>query len=187
MTVFTTSGDVYKRQALVRNTDMQTAHLRVKEAEASLLTSKLSYLPTLFLAPEGAVSSLDRAKATQTYSLPVTASWELDIFGKVTTAKRRAKAAYEQSKEYEQAVKTQLVAAMANAYYTLLMLDSQYEIAVATEAAWKESVRTTRATVSYIHLDVYKRQEVMTVLLLLICFKSSICSDIPLVIFLRAF
>ena len=131
--------------ALVRNTDMQTAHLRVKEAEASLLTSKLSYLPTLFLAPEGAVSSLDRAKATQTYSLPVTASWELDIFGKVTTAKRRAKAAYEQSKEYEQAVKTQLVAAMANAYYTLLMLDSQYEIAVATEAAWKESVRTTRA------------------------------------------
>ena len=36
--------------ALVRNTDMQTAHLRVKEAEATLLTSKLSYLPSLFLA-----------------------------------------------------------------------------------------------------------------------------------------
>ena len=45
--------------ALVRNTDMRTAHLRVKEAEASLLTSKLSYLPSLFLAPEGAVSSFD--------------------------------------------------------------------------------------------------------------------------------
>ncbi len=131
--------------ALVRNTDMQTAHLRVKEAEASLLTSKLSYLPSLFLAPEGAVSSFDRGKATQTYSLPVTASWELDIFGKVTTAKRRAKAAYEQSKEYEQAVKTQLVSAVANTYYTLLMLDAQYEISVSTETAWKESVRTARA------------------------------------------
>ena len=119
--------------ALVRNTDMQTAHLRVKEAEASLLTSKLSYLPSLFLAPEGAVSSFDRGKATQTYSLPV------------TTAKRRAKAAYEQSKEYEQAVKTQLVSAVANTYYTLLMLDAQYEISVSTEAAWKESVRTARA------------------------------------------
>ena len=114
--------------ALVRNTDMQTAHLRVEEAEASLLTSKLSYLPSLFLAPEGAVSS-----------------FELDIFGKVTTAKRRAKAAYEQSKEYEQAVKTQLVSAVANTYYTLLMLDAQYEISVSTEAAWKESVRTARA------------------------------------------
>ena len=104
--------------ALVRNTDMQTAHLRVKEAEASLLTSKLSYLPSLFLAPEGAVSSFDRGKATQTY---------------------------EQSKEYEQAVKTQLVSAVANTYYTLLMLDAQYEISVSTETAWKESVRTARA------------------------------------------
>ena len=127
--------------ALVRNTDMQTAHLRVKEAEASLLTSKLSYLPSLFLAPEGAVSSFDRGKATQTYSLPVTASWELDIFGKVTTAKRRAKAAYEQSKEYEQAVKTQLVSAVANTYYTLLMLDAQYEISV-SEAALSQTEAT---------------------------------------------
>ena len=131
--------------ALVRNIDMQTAHLRVKEAEASLMTSKLSYLPSLFLAPEGAVSSFDRGKATQTYSLPVTASWELDIFGKVTTAKHRAKAAYEQSKEYEQAVKTQLVSSVANTYYTLLMLDSQYEIAATTESTWKESVRVARA------------------------------------------
>lgn len=131
--------------ALVRNTDMQSAHLRVKEAEASLLTAKLSYLPSLFLAPEGVASSFDRSKATQTYSLPATASWELDVFGRITNAKRRAKAAYLQSKEYEQAVKTQLVAAVANTYYTLLMLDSQYEIAVATEAAWKESVKTSRA------------------------------------------
>lgn len=131
--------------ALVRNVDLRTAHLRVKEAEASLLTSKLSYLPSLFLSPEGTTSSFDRAKATQTYSLPVTASWELDIFGKVTNAKRRAKMAYEQSKEYEQAVKTQLVASVANTYYTLLMLDAQYEIAVSTEAAWKESVKTSRS------------------------------------------
>ena len=131
--------------ALVRNTDMQTAHLRVKEAEASLLTSKLSYLPSLFLAPEGAVSSFDRGKATQTYSLPVTASWELDIFGKVTTAKRRAKAAYEQSKEYEQAVKTQLVSAVANTYYTLLMLDRQVEITAKTVDIYKENVRVMEA------------------------------------------
>ena len=131
--------------ALVYNTDLQTAQLRVKEAEASLLTSKLSYLPSLFLSPQGAVSSFDNGKATQTYSLPVTASWELDIFGKVTNAKRRAKAAVEQSKEYEQAVKTQLVSSVANTYYTLLMLDAQYEIATHTEAAWKESVKTSRA------------------------------------------
>lgn len=130
--------------ALVRNTDLQTAQLRVEEAGASLMTSKLSYLPSLYLSPEGTASSFDRAKATQTYSLPVTASWEIDVFGKLTNAKRQAKAAYLQSKEYEQAVKTQLIATVANTYYTLLMLDSQYEIAVATEAAWKESLETSR-------------------------------------------
>lgn len=130
---------------LQRNTDLQSAHLRVKEAEASLLSAKLSYLPSFFLSPQGTVSSFDKGKAAQTYSLPVTASWEVDIFGRLTNAKRRAKAVYEQSKEYEQAVHTQLIASIANVYYTLLMLDAQYEIMLTTEASWKESVDATRA------------------------------------------
>lgn len=130
---------------LQRNTDLQSAHLRVKEAEASLLSAKLSYLPSFFLSPQGTVSSFDKGKAAQTYSLPVTASWEIDVFGRVTNAKRRAKAVYEQSKEYEQAVHTQLIASIANVYYTLLMLDAQYEIMLTTEASWKESVDATRA------------------------------------------
>lgn len=131
--------------ALVRNTDLQTAQWRVKEAEAALLTSKLSYLPSLFLAPEGSISSFDGGKATKTYSLPATASWEIDLFGKLTNAKRRSKAALLQTEEYRQAVQTQLIASVANTYYTLLMLDAQYEIATATEQVWKESLTATRA------------------------------------------
>lgn len=145
-TVFTDSHlQTLIDSALLKNTDMLTAHLRVTESEATLLTAKLSYLPSLFLSPEGTASSADRGKAVQTYTLPVTASWELDVFGRITNAKRRAKAAYEQSKEYEQAVKTRLVATVANNYYTLLMLDAQHEIAIATESVWKESVTTARA------------------------------------------
>lgn len=130
--------------ALVRNTDMRTAHLRVEQAEASLLTAKLSYLPSLFLAPEGSIGTA-AGQVSKTYTLPVSASWELDIFGKNTNNKRRAQAAYDQTKAYEQAVKTQLVAAVANTYYTLLMLDAQHEIAVATEQIWAESLTATRA------------------------------------------
>ena len=131
--------------ALVRNTDMQTAHLKIKEAEAALLSARLAYVPSLNFTPQGTVSSFDGGKASQTYSIPVAASWEIDIFGKLTNAKRQALAGYEQTKEYAQAVKTQLVASVANTYYTLLMLDAQYEIAVETETAWKASVETTRA------------------------------------------
>ena len=104
---------------IANNTDLNIARLKVKEAEALLLSSKLAYLPSVSLTPQGTLSSVDGSKTSKTYDLAASADWELDIFGKVTTAKRRAKAAYEQSKEYEQAVKTQLVASVANTYYTM--------------------------------------------------------------------
>ena len=87
----------------------------------------------------------DNANTTKTYSIPVTASWQIDIFGGITNAKRKAKALYLQSREYEQAVKTQLIASVANLYYTLLMLDSQYEVTGETARKWEETVRTMRA------------------------------------------
>ena len=73
-------------QGLQNNTDYQSAQLRVEEAEATLLSAKLAFLPSFALAPQGTVSSFDSHKATQTYSLPVTASWELDIFGRMRNA-----------------------------------------------------------------------------------------------------
>ena len=77
-------------KGLQNNTNLLTAQQRVKESEATLLSSKLAYLPALALAPQGTASSYDRAKATQTYTLPVTAGWELDIFGRVRNGKRQA-------------------------------------------------------------------------------------------------
>lgn len=132
-------------QGLQNNTDLQSAYWRVEEARASLKAARLAYLPSFALAPQGTVSSFDKGKAAQIYSLPVTAAWEIDIFGRLTNAKRRAKALYAQSQEYELAVKTQLIANIANAYYTLLMLDVQLEISKETEVKWKESVRAMKA------------------------------------------
>ncbi len=132
-------------QGLENNTDYLSAQQRVKEAEATLLSSKLAYLPSFALSPQGTVSSFDHQKATQTYSIPVTASWQIDIFGSLRNAKRQAKALLEQSHDYQQAVRTQLIANIANVYYTLLMLDEQLAISKETEAAWKETVRSARA------------------------------------------
>lgn len=132
-------------QGLENNTDYQSAQLRVEEAEATLLSAKLAFLPSFALAPQGTVSSFDSHKATQTYSLPVTASWELDVFGRMRNAKKQAKALFAQSQDYRQAVRTQLIAGIANTYYTLLMLDEQLSISQRTEEAWKETVASTRA------------------------------------------
>lgn len=88
---------------------------------------------------------MEGSKASHTYTLPVTASWELDIFGKLRNAKRQAKAAYLQSEDYKQAVYSSLIANIANTYYTLLMLDEQLEISRQTADTWKETVESTQA------------------------------------------
>ena len=131
--------------ALENNTDLQSAGWRVKEAEATLKSARLAYLPSFNFAPQGSLSSFDGATPTKTYSIPVTASWQIDIFNGLTNVKRKAKALYLQSKEYEQAVKTQLISSVANLYYTLLMLDSQYAVTEETAAKWRQSVETMRA------------------------------------------
>lgn len=132
-------------QGLAYNTDLQSAQWRVKEAEASLKTARLSLLPSFNLAPQGGVTSFEDHRPNWTWTAPVTASWEIDIFGRLLNGKRRAKALYAQSQEYRQAVQTQLIASVANLYYTLLMLDSQYNVSKQTAAKWRESVETMRA------------------------------------------
>ena len=125
---------------LQTNTDYQSAQLRVEEAAGTVLMSaKLAFLPAFALAPQGTVSSFDTQKATQAYSLPVTASWELDVFGRMRNSKKQAKALYAQSEDYRRAVRTQLIAGIANTYYTLLMLDEQLDLSRQTETAWKEN------------------------------------------------
>lgn len=135
-------------RGLTSNTDYQSAQLRIKEAEATLLSSKLAFLPSFALAPQGGVSGIEGQKASWTYQVPVTASWELDIFGRMRNAKKQAQALYAQSRDYKQAVRTQLIASIANTYYTLLMLDEQLKLSQQTAEAWKETVASARALMS---------------------------------------
>ncbi len=130
---------------LNHNTNLQTAILQIKEAEAMLMSARLAFAPSLALSPEGTISSFDGGRATKTYQLPVVASWELDLFGNLLNAKRGAKASLMQSEAYKQAVQTQLIASIANSYYTLLMLDRQLVITEETAQKWKQNVETMKA------------------------------------------
>ena len=133
------------REGLENNTDLGIARLRVEEAEATLLSSRLAYLPALSLNPQGQISSYDGAKADKTYNIAASASWEIDLFGRLTNAKRGARAALEGSHAYRQAVQTQLIATIANSYYNLLMLDCQLDISERTAESWAEILRTYEA------------------------------------------
>lgn len=130
--------------ALVRNTDLRTARLRVEQAEAALLTARMSYLPSVNVGAEGGLTGWDGSTA-KTYNINGAASWEIDIFGKITAAKHEARASLEKSYAYRQAVQTQLVASVASTYYMLLMLDEQIIIAEQTLQSWERTVSTLRS------------------------------------------
>ena len=115
-------------QGLEHNTDLLNAALNVKMVEAQLTAAKLAFVPSFTFTPQGTISSWDGSKATKTYSLPINASWSIDLFGNLLNQKRSAQMALLATKDYQLVVKTNLIANIANAYYTLLMLDKQLEI-----------------------------------------------------------
>lgn len=133
--------------ALVRNVDLRTIQLNVEQARIATIPAKLAYLPSINLAPQGGYNyvAMGGGNTTKTYTAPASASWEIDIFGKLTNAKRIAQESLEQTRDYEQAVKTQLIAGVATAYYSLLMLDAQLKIAQETEINWEQTVKTAKA------------------------------------------
>ena len=115
-------------QGLAHNTDLLNAALNVKMVEAQLMAAKLAFVPSFTFAPTGTITSWDGNKTTKTYSLPINASWSIDLFGNLLNQKRSAQMALLATKDYQLVVKTNLIANIANMYYTLLMLDKQLEI-----------------------------------------------------------
>ena len=130
---------------LCNNSDLGIARLRAEEAEALLQSARLSYLPSISLSPQGTIGKVEHSKTTKSYDLATSASWEIDIFGKLTNTKREARVVLEQSEAYRQAVQTQLIATIANSYYTLLMLDEQLNISRRTARNWSENLRVMKA------------------------------------------
>lgn len=110
------------------NFDLQNAALNVKMVEAQLLSSKLAFLPSISLTPQGTLSSWDGHTPSKIYSLPVSASWSIDLFGNLLSQKRSAQVALLGMKDYQLVVKTGVITGIANMYYTLLMLDKQKAI-----------------------------------------------------------
>lgn len=139
-----------KLQALIEeglnnNVDVQAAALRVKEAKVMLTSAKLSYLPSINIAPQGTATSMDDGNYVKAYTLPAVASWEFDLFGKILNSKRGQKVAYQKSQYSQQAVRSSIICGIANIYYSLLMLDRQVAITTETSDIYKENVRVMEA------------------------------------------
>ena len=127
------------QQGLDNNPDLLNAALNVHMVETALTVAKLAFLPSVAISPQGTLSSFDGAAATKAYSLPVSASWNVDLFGNLLSQKRSAQMQLIATKDYQTVVKCNIISGIANLYYTLLMLDRQVEIVSDMEKLTKET------------------------------------------------
>ena len=130
--------------ALENNTDLLIAIEKVNEAKAALMSSKLAFFPSVGLSLPTNLS-YSSGNTVVSYDASVTASWEIDLFGKLLNSKRKAQVVMLQNQEYQQAVRTQLIATIADYYFNLLALDKQLNIYLVTEQSWAVSVETIKA------------------------------------------
>ena len=134
-------------EALQHNSDLQTAHLQVQAAKAALRSAKGELFPSIGLAASKSNSRFKNSDFTSTssgYNIGAEASWEIDAFGRMRNAKRAAAATVEEQMAYEQAVRTELIATVATAYYQLEMYDAQIADTRSIIDSWTESIATQR-------------------------------------------
>ena len=134
-------------QALANNTNLRNAKLNVDIAQAQLKGARLSYLPSVALAPNGSGSKVFMTPSQSMswgYQIPLSVSWEIDIFGKLLNAKRGAQVAVEQSADYAQAVRSQIISGVANCYYGIVTLQQQLQVSKSTAEIWKQNVQTMK-------------------------------------------
>lgn len=117
------------QRTLDNNPNLLNAALNIDMAENQLKAAKLAFLPTVQFSPSGTLTHFGtHAETNKIWSAPISASWTLDLFGKLRSQKREAQAALMQMEDYKVATQTSLICNVANMYYTLLMLDKEMEI-----------------------------------------------------------
>lgn len=135
----------YIRTALAENKDIDNAALNVQMAQAQLQGAKLSYFPAVTLSPNGGAAKYGSGRMdTWTYQIPLSIQWEIDVFGKILNRKRSAKVSLEQMEDYQQATRSQIISAVANTYYGLVLLHQQLDLTQRTSQIWKDQVESMK-------------------------------------------
>jgi len=149
-TLFTdTTLQALIQEGINNNLDLKTAVLKIAESQATLRASKAAYLPSLEAGVQATKARSSQAALnfpagtginlnTTTYQASLTASWEVNIWGQLSSLKRQALANFLQTDANKRAVQTQLIADIANNYYNLLAYDEQLRI---TEETVKNRIK----------------------------------------------
>ena len=133
------------------NLDLQAAYTRIEQARAFYEQSRLAFFPSVNASAGPTIQRLSEAQTrgfaapSRLYQLSVNASWEIDIWGRLRSTRRANLASLLQTEWAARAVQSNLVADIANLYFTLLSLDEQMRITQAQVESRRQTVDVMRA------------------------------------------
>lgn len=133
--------------------NMKVALSRIQQADAALYLSRSALLPSLSATARishtrrstGAAGTDVFGYASNINSLGLVASWEADLWGKLSSQSKAKYANYLNTLEYKKLIQTNLVASVAKAYYSLMAYDEQLRTTKENLILLTKSVETMQA------------------------------------------
>jgi NodT family efflux transporter outer membrane factor (OMF) lipoprotein len=139
------------QEGISNNLDLKIAYSRIEQAQAYFEQSRLAFLPNISSGANELIGKQSNNKTTTSstanrlYQVSVNASWEADLWGKLKSSKRAMLASLLQNEAYSRVVQTNLVAGIANYYYSLLGLDQELKITEQSVNNWISTVAVMKA------------------------------------------
>lgn len=136
-------------QVMAKNPDLLVASEEILASEAQLKSVKLNYLPDISLQVNTGIQRLSKNSMQasfgggvvfQEYNFAPVVSWDVDFWGKLKKQREESLANYLGRAENRRALRVQLIAQAAQAYYNLLSLDEQLKITRQVEKSMQETV-----------------------------------------------
>jgi NodT family efflux transporter outer membrane factor (OMF) lipoprotein len=148
-------GDSYlnglAEQVAVSNQTLAAADAQYRQALALVQAARAAYFPTVTAGASftrsfrsvNSVGSTASGKTTSDFLLPLNASWEPDLWGKVRRSVEAGRTSAQASAADLEAVRLSLQSELAQDYFQLRTLDAQKKLLDLTTAAFRKSLELT--------------------------------------------
>ncbi len=138
-------------QVNISNQNVAVAEAQFRQARALVESARAAYFPTI----TGGASFTRTQKSGNTiststnllyndYLLPVSVSWELDVWGRIRRTVEAARAGAQASAADLESIRLSCLAELASTYFQLRILDVQRQLLDATVAAYERSLVLTQ-------------------------------------------
>ncbi len=144
--------DALETQVSISNQSLAAAEAQVRQARAAVQAARASYFPVVSIGaavtssrqPTSLGGGAAKRHTVTEYSLPLAASWELDLWGRIRRTVESQQASAQASQADLASARLSAQAALAQSYFALRTLDAQRQLLDATVADFQKALELTQ-------------------------------------------